>query len=130
MPYNTPEKRKAWRERNRKKLRANQQRWCKEHQGRNAESQRIWRAEHPELHNARNKLRECRKIRATPLWADTKDIEQIYIRARESGMTVDHIVPLTSHLVCGLHVPYNLQLLPLADNIRKKNRHWPDMPGI
>ena len=38
-------------------------------------------------------------------------------------------MPLNHPLVCGLHVQNNLQLLPLAENIRKGNNWWPDMWG-
>jgi len=41
--------------------------------------------------------------------------------------SVDHIVPLIHPFVCGLHVENNLRIIPLADNIRKSNNHWPDM---
>jgi len=30
--------------------------------------------------------------------------------------------------VCGLHCEQNMQILWNADNIRKGNRWWPDMP--
>jgi 5-methylcytosine-specific restriction endonuclease McrA len=42
---------------------------------------------------------------------------------------VDHIVPLKSPLVCGLHVEHNLQVIPATQNRRKHNRVWPDMPA-
>ena len=41
---------------------------------------------------------------------------------------VDHIVPLQSPLVCGLHVHDNLRVILAVDNASKANRHWPDMP--
>lgn len=74
------------------------------------------------------------KLQATPMWADFDTILEIYERAqsmRDSGIPceVDHIVPLRSKFVCGLHVASNLQIIdPMANN-KKGNRWWPDMPG-
>jgi len=77
---------------------------------------------------ARNAKRKADKLTATPSWADESVIRAIYEEAAELGLSVDHIVPLRSKLVCGLHNEFNLQPIPLGDNIAKSNRHWPDMP--
>jgi len=78
--------------------------------------------------NARNVLRYSNKKKATPAWADSKKIEHIYIfaKAKEhltgNKMHVDHIIPLQSDIVCGLHVENNLQILSAFDNISKGNK--------
>jgi hypothetical protein len=73
------------------------------------------------------------KQRAMPCWVTMEDLLPFYEAARRlsaGGVAheVDHIVPLTSKLVCGLHCPANLQVIPMTDNRRKHNRYWPDMP--
>lgn len=73
--------------------------------------------------------------RARPAWADIGAINAMWRLSKEitaaTGVqhSVDHIVPLSHPLVCGLHVEHNLCIRPLADNIRKSNRYWPDMWG-
>ena len=67
--------------------------------------------------NRRAKIKQ-----ATPSWADMDIIESFYLEARYFGMHVDHIIPLTSDLVCGLHCEFNLQLLPSSDNQSKHNK--------
>ena len=74
------------------------------------------------------------KRTVTPAWADRATIRAVYLKARlltvNTGIPhhVDHIVPLTSKVVCGLHNQFNLQILTNIENIRKGNRTWPDMP--
>ncbi|EKN6068012.1 TPA: hypothetical protein ACJTCA_004151 [Yersinia enterocolitica] len=61
------------------------------------------------------------KLNAIPAWADREKIKEVYFN-RPDYMVVDHIIPLNSKLVCGLHVHYNLQYLTPEDNSKKGNR--------
>lgn len=73
-------------------------------------------------------------MRATPKWADLAAVEQFYIVAEQVSQSthikyeVDHIVPLRSKIVCGLHWEGNLRVIPAFENRSKGNRSWPDMP--
>ena len=74
--------------------------------------------------------RRKRFRQATPLWltkSHMEYIERIYKAARdlrwEDEMHVDHIIPLNGKDVCGLHVPWNLQLLTKEENLRKGNKY-------
>lgn len=87
-----------------------------------------WRSINKDRHRMNCKIRESRVRRAIPKWADFSSIRKLYKDAEIYGMEVDHIVPISGKLVCGLHWEGNMQLLPKAENIRKGNRHWPDMP--
>jgi len=77
-------------------------------------------------------LRKRKVKQATPKWLtleQKRDMENIYWLAKDlqsvSGQTyhVDHIVPLKGQNVCGLHVPWNLQVLPSDINMSKGNKH-------
>lgn len=68
----------------------------------------------------------------TPSWLTEqhyKEIENYYwLSADLRSVTgqeyhVDHIVPIQGENVCGLHVPWNLQVLPSDINISKSNSH-------
>ena len=69
--------------------------------------------------------RQKRIKQATPKWADLSAIKEVYIRAqqftKETGTPheVDHIIPIQGKLVCGLHVPANLQILTEKENQSK-----------
>jgi hypothetical protein len=75
--------------------------------------------------------RRIAEIQARPLWLSLGDriaIKELYLEARAleeaDGVKrhVDHIAPLQGKKVCGLHVPWNLQILTATDNLRKSNR--------
>jgi hypothetical protein len=77
--------------------------------------------------------RNANKLKATPPWVNWSDIEAVYQMASkladETGKPfhVDHIVPLQSKMVCGLHVAANLRVLSASENMSKGNHWWPDM---
>lgn len=81
------------------------------------------------------KAAKCRatKLHATPSWLTKEqlyEIEEFYTLAQElawlnqdgKAFHVDHIVPLQGKEVSGLHVPWNLQLLPAVENLKKSNK--------
>lgn len=42
---------------------------------------------------------------------------------RKRVYNVDHVIPLRSPVVCGLHVPWNLRIMKIKDNSRKGNQY-------
>jgi hypothetical protein len=88
-----------------------------------------WKARNPHSIVAYAGKRRAATLRAIPVRADLDAIAAIYGEARSCGYAahVDHIVPLVSKFVCGLHCAANLQILTPSENSRKNNRRWPDM---
>jgi len=88
-------------------------------------------------HGARRRARERR---ATPAWlapaqrAELRVIHHLCVlmnQWRAPGTPeyhVAHIVPLASPIVCGLNVPWNLEIKLGKLNLKEGNGTWPDMP--
>lgn len=75
--------------------------------------------------------RRAAQMQRTPPWinqAHLAEVEGLHqfakIMERITGQKyhVDHVEPLQGGDVSGLHVPWNLQVLPARDNIAKGNR--------
>jgi hypothetical protein len=104
---------RKWGERNKERKKFLHQRWTEQHPERVREHQKA-------TSNGR------RLGKANPPWVDREVIKAIYLGC-PPGHHVDHIVPLNGitpegYPVCGLHVPGNLQYLPIEENRRKGNR--------
>lgn len=72
---------------------------------------------------------------ATPRWVDRAELAAIHdvadtLRAFGVDAVVDHIIPLAGTYVCGLNVPWNLQIIDTLANKRKGFRHHAYAPGL
>lgn len=85
----------------------------------------------PDLYKALTSVRKRRHRNATPKWLNAEQklaIRKLYLQAMEltrltgERYVVDHIVPLISDEVCGLHVPWNLRVITQEENLKKSNK--------
>lgn len=108
--------------------------WRSENKIRLAKVSADWARNNVGKKAASSAKRRAAKLRAIPLWASLSDIKKYYVLAASLTKTtgvkanVDHIVPLQSSIVCGLHCPANLTILQEWKNKSKGNYYWPDMP--
>ena len=84
------------------------------------------------MYRAKDAKYRATKLQATPPWLTEKqlhDITVIYTAcAKVSERTgkphhVDHVVPLQGENICGLHVPWNLAIIPAKMNLSKSNTY-------
>ena len=90
-----------------------------------------YKESNPELYKALTSVRKRRHRDATPLWVTAEQklsMRQLYLQAQQltkitgERYVVDHIVPLISPDVCGLHVPWNLRVITQEENLKKSNK--------
>lgn len=112
----------------RAKARARRQRWLEKNKDRMDLCRANWLRNNPHKVAERTRRYQIAKKRAVPGWADRRAMAEIYAEARrltgETGIRheVDHIVPITSDVVCGLHWEGNLRVIPMSANRSKSNR--------
>lgn len=122
---------KNWKKKNAKRDRELQLRWREENKEKYLASKRKYQKRNPAKTNAITAKRRAAKKCATVSWANTAKINAIYheaiLRSKKTGIKhqVDHIYPLQSGYMCGLHIETNLQILPSSVNKSKSNRTWP-----
>jgi hypothetical protein len=95
------------------------------------EYQKNWKERNIVWVRADTKARRRKHRQATPPWLTRQqksEIRQVYQIAITMTKTtgeqyvVDHIVPLRSEEVCGLHVPWNLRVITQVENLEKSNK--------
>jgi 5-methylcytosine-specific restriction endonuclease McrA len=95
------------------------------------EYKKTWKEKNLVWVRADTKARRRKHREATPPWLTRRqksEIRRIYEIAITMTKTtgeqyvVDHIVPLRSDEVCGLHVPWNLRVITQEENLKKSNK--------
>jgi 5-methylcytosine-specific restriction endonuclease McrA len=85
----------------------------------------------PEYYKSLVNARRRRFRQATPKWLTAEDKLEIRLRYRLAieltrrtriQYVVDHIVPLQGESVCGLHVPWNMEVITQEENLLKSNK--------
>lgn len=100
------------------------------------QTSRIWRLSNRSKCVAKEAAYRAAKKQAMPSWVNRQKIQEIYARAarltRETGVRheVDHIYPLKSEVMCGLHCEANLQIITLYENRSKHSRIVPIVGDI
>lgn len=106
--------------------------WRKENPEKKKAADLKWKTENKHVdHSLKAKYRAAKR-QACPPWVDKEHMARIHdiyrLRRQISEQTgvvheVDHIVPLQGKTVCGLHVWWNLRVIPKEENNRRP-RIW------
>lgn len=131
---------KDWYKRNPDKKKAKDSRWIKNNPEKyrllNATYKKKYWKRYPGLSTALTWIAQLRKSKHMPKWITREqrlEIIDFYKLCKElqwlsdptDPLQVDHIEPLHGkndqgeHISCGLHVPWNLQIIPRSHNIKK-----------
>ena len=89
------------------------------------------KAENPDYYKSLTNARRRRFRDATPKWLTAEQKMEIRLKyrlaielSRRLGIphAVDHIIPLQGEEVCGLHVPWNMEVITQEKNLKKSNK--------
>jgi len=122
---------KQWAAANPDKMDECRKNWRKNNTDRTRKTNTAYRKQHANRYRAFCATRRARRLQATPAWL-TDEHKQQMADIHEQAMLVeeltgikhhvDHIEPLQGKDRCGLHVPWNLQILTATENLSKHNR--------
>lgn len=115
--------RKQWADQNKEKRKISTDAYYWAHRDYYLQKNKEWLQNNREQARSQVNARRARVKQATPPWLDISTLLPIYKEAQILGLEVDHIIPINHPSICGLHVPWNLQLLTHEDNLSKGNRY-------
>ncbi len=113
-----------------------QRAWYEANKDRHKANASAWLKKNPYFYRQQSAKNRLKKKRATPVWCNRFFLNEAYrlaaLRTKVTGFAweVDHIVPIRSKIVCGLHCHTNLRVIPKQNNRDKGNKFWPDMPEV
>ena len=125
------QRQKTYRQKNKDHISETEKIYRNAHKQRRVINLKEWRNRNRERSNAHFKAHVIRKKTATPPWLTYKQYLEIRSKYRlaksmtkDTGIryTVDHIFPLKGLNFCGLHVPWNLQIITGLENSIKSNK--------
>jgi hypothetical protein len=105
--------------------------WAQENRQRDYTNKRKYTVKNKPKYAGYAAKRRSVKLQATPTWLSSDHYKQMETEYQLAAWCsevmglpyeVDHIVPLQGKTVCGLHVPWNLRVIPEKDNRRKGNK--------
>jgi len=79
--------------------------------------------------NPKNSKRRANKLQAIPKWYEKDLVTELYKQSSKE-IHIDHIIPLQSNVVCGLHCIDNLQPMRAKENISKSNSFDQDFESV
>lgn len=115
---------KAYQEKHKERYKKLHREYKQKNKERQRLQHRLYRQANAAKYTGYKKQRKLQTIQSDYFKVFQREILQFY-SCRPVGHHVDHITPLRHKDICGLHVPWNLQYLPAAENIRKNNKFTP-----